>query len=101
MGGYLKLSCQYELHISPNTRVSPAKDYGENYIKVRPPLVRHLLRNRPICHTETSSRKLLTHSFLSLKTLIKLQFFWSTKTTTDTFIDITDQVQDEDLSVFR
>ena len=39
---YLKLTCEYELHIQPNTEVSAAKDHGKNYMKVRPPLVRHL-----------------------------------------------------------
>ena len=43
---YLKLVCEYELHNLPNKRVSGAKDHGKNYIKVRPPLVRHLLRYR-------------------------------------------------------
>ena len=43
---YLKLTCEYEFHILPNTKVSIAKDHGENYKKVRPSLVRHLLRNR-------------------------------------------------------
>ena len=38
----LKLTCEYELHILPNTKVSFAKDHGKNYMKVRPPLVRHL-----------------------------------------------------------
>ena len=39
---YLKLICEYELHSLPNKKVSRAKDHGKNYIKVRPPLVRHL-----------------------------------------------------------
>ena len=39
---YLKLTCEYELHILPNTKVSAAKDHGKNYMKARPPLVRHL-----------------------------------------------------------
>ena len=43
---YLKLICEYDLHSVPNKKVSGAKDHGKNYIKVRPPLVRHLLRNR-------------------------------------------------------
>ena len=42
----LKLLCEYELHSLPNKKVSGAKDHGKNYIKVRPPLVHHLLRNR-------------------------------------------------------
>ena len=41
---YFKVTCEYELHTLPNSKVSTAKDHGENYIKVRPPLVRHLLR---------------------------------------------------------
>ena len=43
---YLKLICEYELRSLPNKTVSGANDHGKNYIKVRPPLVRHLLRNR-------------------------------------------------------
>ena len=43
---YLKVSCQYDVHIFPNTKVTIAKDHGENYMKVRPALVRHLLSNR-------------------------------------------------------
>ena len=39
---YLKLICEYELHSVPNKKVSGAKDHGKIYIKVRPPLVRHL-----------------------------------------------------------
>ena len=41
----LKLICEYELHSLPNKEVSVAKDHGKNYIKVRSPLARHLLRN--------------------------------------------------------
>ena len=43
---YFKLISEYELHSLPNKNVSGAKDHGKNYIKVKPPLVRHLLRNR-------------------------------------------------------
>ena len=43
---YLKIICEYELHSLPNKKVSGAKDNCKNYIKVRPSLVRHLLRNR-------------------------------------------------------
>ena len=43
---YLKLICEYELYILPNKRVSGAKDHGENYNKVRPPLALQLWRNR-------------------------------------------------------
>ena len=38
---YLKLTCEYELHILPTTKVSAAKDHGKYYMKVGPPLVRH------------------------------------------------------------
>ena len=43
---YLKLICEYELHSSPNKKVGGAKDHDKNYIKVRPPLMRHFLRDR-------------------------------------------------------
>ena len=43
---YLNLICEYELHSLPNKKVSGAEDQGNSYIEVRPPLVRHLLRNR-------------------------------------------------------
>ena len=43
---YFKLICEYELYSLPNKNVGGAKDYDINYIKVRPPLVCHLLRNR-------------------------------------------------------
>ena len=42
----LKLTCEYELHILINKTVNTTKDHGENYMKVRPPLVRYLLCNR-------------------------------------------------------
>ena len=42
----MRLTCDCEPHSLPNTKVSIAKDHGKNYIKVRPLLVRHLLRNR-------------------------------------------------------
>ena len=43
---FIGYQIDYELHSLPNRKVSGAKDHGKNYIKVRPPLVRHLLRNR-------------------------------------------------------
>ena len=43
---YLDLICEHELHSLPNKKVNGAKDHGENFMKVRAPLVRHLLRNR-------------------------------------------------------
>ena len=39
---HIKLTGEYELHILSNTKVSAAKDYGENYMEVRPPQVCHL-----------------------------------------------------------
>ena len=42
---YSSLICEYELYILPNKKVSTAQDHGETYMKDRPPLVRHLLRN--------------------------------------------------------
>ena len=44
--GCLNQICEYELHSLPSKKVSGAKDHGKNYIKVRPPLVSHLLHNR-------------------------------------------------------
>ena len=43
---YLSLICEYELYILPIKKVSTAKDHDKNYMKDRPPLVRHLLRDR-------------------------------------------------------
>ena len=43
---YLKLLCKYELHVLSNTKVGAAENHGKIYIKVRSPLVCHLLRNR-------------------------------------------------------
>ena len=34
--------CEYELYILPNKKVSTTKNHGKNYMKGRPPLVRHL-----------------------------------------------------------
>ena len=42
---YLSLICEYELYIFPDKKVNTAKDHGKNYMKDRPPLVHHLLRN--------------------------------------------------------
>ena len=42
---YLNQTCKYELHTLSDTKFSATKDHGENYMKVRPPLVRHLQRN--------------------------------------------------------
>ena len=42
----MRLTCEFELDISSNTKVNLAKDHGENYMTLRPLLARHLLRNR-------------------------------------------------------
>ena len=43
---YLKLICENETHSLPNKKVSGEKDHGRNDIKVRPAMVRNLLRDR-------------------------------------------------------
>ena len=46
LGSYVRLTCgEYELDIVSTAKVSLAKDHGENYMKLRPFRVRHLLRN--------------------------------------------------------
>ena len=42
----MRLTCEYELDILSNTKVSLAKDHGENYMKLGPFLDNHLLRDR-------------------------------------------------------
>ena len=42
---YMRLTCEYELDILTNTEVSLTKDHVENYMKIRPLLARHRLRN--------------------------------------------------------
>ena len=42
LGSYLKPTCEYELYVLSNTKVNAAKDHGESYMKIRPPLVHHL-----------------------------------------------------------
>ena len=64
---YLKLTCEYELHVLPNTKVSTAKDHGKNYMKVRPPMVRHLLRNRLLSQESNSHFGTYTIRCLLLK----------------------------------
>ena len=41
----MRLTCEYEFDILSNTKGSLAKDHGENYMKLRPFLSCHLLRN--------------------------------------------------------
>ena len=45
LGNCLMLICEYELYILPNKKGGVAKHHGKNYMRDRPPLVRHLLRN--------------------------------------------------------
>ena len=67
---YLKLVCEYELHTLPNKKVSGA-DPGQNYIKVRAPLVCHLLRNRLlILASSVFENNLLDHKVLLKKVLL-------------------------------
>ena len=64
---YLKLICEYELYILPNKKVSAAKHHGKNYIKVRPLLVRHLLRNRLLLVPRIKNRLIsLKYGFLNI-----------------------------------
>ena len=37
-----------EPHTLPNTKIVPTKEYGEDYMTVRPPLIYQLLRNYPL-----------------------------------------------------
>ena len=46
LGSYMRLTCEYELNTLSNTKVSLANDHGENYMKLRPFLTHHFLRNR-------------------------------------------------------
>ena len=46
LGNYMGLTCENELDILSNTKGSLAKDHGENNMKLRPFLARHLLHNR-------------------------------------------------------
>ena len=39
------VTSESEFHILSTTKVSAAKDHSQNYMKVRAPLVHHLLRN--------------------------------------------------------
>ena len=47
---YLIMTSEYEIHILPNKKVSASKNHCKNYMKVRPPLVRHLWRNRVLIY---------------------------------------------------
>ena len=77
---YLKLICEYELHISPNTKVNTAKDHGDDYMKVRPPFVHHLLRNRLLgkrWQTTSDFCVIFTMCLCSLKVPMKKKKFIS------------------------
>ena len=45
LGSYIRLTCEYELDILSNTKVSHTKVHGENYMKLRPLLACYLLCN--------------------------------------------------------
>ena len=51
---YIMLICEYELYILANKKVSAVKDLGKNYMRERPPLVRHILRNDQLSNIKTS-----------------------------------------------
>ena len=51
---YLKLTFEHEFHNIPNSEDSAAKDDSHNYIKVKSPIVCHLLRNRLLLQTLTA-----------------------------------------------
>ena len=42
----MRLTCEYEFDILSATKGSLAKDHGENYMMLRPLMVRYLLHNR-------------------------------------------------------
>ena len=50
---YLRLTYEYESYALPDAKISTTKDHGENYMKVKPPMVRHLLRNRLFVNFES------------------------------------------------
>ena len=47
----MRVTCEYEIHILPDKKVSAAKDHGKNYMKDRRPLDRHLLHNGLLSRT--------------------------------------------------
>ena len=74
---YLKLSCEYELHIVPNTEVSTTEDHGKNYMKVRPPMVRrHLFYCQPSGGRNMEARESVPFSvFCNLYSLLCNVYF--------------------------
>ena len=42
---HFEITCEYQLHSVLNRIAMTAKDHGQNYVKFRPLLVRHLSRN--------------------------------------------------------
>ena len=70
---YLKVTGEHELHSLPNKKVSSAKDHGKNYIKVRLPLVHHLLCNHLLIKLMLIS---LIFLFPESKILQSVKRFW-------------------------
>ena len=73
---YLKLICEYELHSLPNKNVSGAKDHGKNYMKVRAPLVRHLLHNR-VLNFYSKPEKCIPYTEVTFNAMVLRSFFIS------------------------
>ena len=73
LGNYLKLNCEYKLHILLNTKVGTVKDHGKNYIKVRPLLVCYLLRN----HLLTGILDWHIYLISLIKLSMSLTLWWS------------------------
>ena len=69
---YLKLICEYEPHSLPNKKVGVAKGHHKNCIKLRPTLVRHLLRNRPLNRLSGALYTAVIHLLLLTLSLILL-----------------------------
>ena len=69
---HLDLRYEYEPYILPNTKIGGAKDYGKNYANIRPPFVRHLLRNCLSTRTKLFiSHVLISNNLFTLPRLAK------------------------------
>ena len=53
LGSYMRLTCEYELDILSNTKISLAKIHGENYMNFRLLLACHLLCNHLLLFLRT------------------------------------------------
>ena len=61
---------EHELYTSPDTKVSTTKDHGKNYIKVRPPLVRHITW---LCYITSNSKVRRVYSLRSDAVQLRVQ----------------------------